>query len=261
MIGEDLRSKLDNHFRIEFGASFSDLRDGETRLLTTTRREAKRFASYLLPLWFARRDNKYIISITPELQSRVESVFNGFTVEDIFSEKGLGKAAELAEDLGGSIHNHGPYYYNTPKTFKPYKGYKVTELKEADRDIFLKHEEWFGAFNGYWNESKHNTRVFTTFESQIPISTAYTMSNSIHAWEIAVWTRREYRRRGYGKAVVSAAVEATFASGKLSLYSTSWENIASRRLAESLGYKLYCQNYAIKTETQEDRINRPKIAW
>ena len=256
-----MRSKLDNHFRIEFGVSFSDLRDGETRFVATARREAKRFAGYLLPVWFARQDNRCIISTSPELQSRVESACDGFTAEEVFSKKGLGKAAELAEEMGGSIHNHGPYFYNTPNTFKPYKGYEVTELRETDRDTFLKHETWFGPFNGYWDESRRNTMVFTIFESNIPVSTAYTMSNSTHAWEIAVWTQQKYRRRDYGKTVVTAAVEATFASGRLSLYSTSWENIASRRLAESLRYQLYCENYAIKTEEKETRINRPRIAW
>jgi len=263
MVWEDLRSKLDGHFRIEFGASFLDLREGETRFVTTARRDARRFAGYFLPVWFARQGNKCIVSISPELQSRVESVFNRFTAKDIFSKKGFCKAANLAEAIGGSIDSLGPYFYNSPDTFKPYKCYEVTELKESDRDIFVRHEDWFGPFNGYWNESKRNTRVFTIFESQIPISTAYTMSKSIYAWEVAVWTRQEYRRRGYGKTVVTAAVEAIFTFGKLSVYCTSWENIASRRLAESLGFQFYCESYAIKTAAQEiqGRTDRYRIAW
>jgi len=262
MAQEEL-SKLDEHFRIEFGASFSDLQEGETRFVVTARREARRFAGYLLPAWFARRGSKCIVSTTVELRSRVGSVFEGFTAEDVFSHEGLSRAASLARTINGTIWNHGPYFYNGLGTFRPYEGYAVTELKESDKDIFLRYEAWFGVFHGYWDESRHNTRVFVIFESGIPVSTAYTMSNSTYAWEYAVWTRQEYRGRGYGKTVVSAAVEATFESGKLPLYSTSWENIASRRLAESLGFRFYCENYAIKTAapTISEQDSQPKIDW
>lgn len=256
------RSQLEAHFRIEFGAFFSDLREGELRFVATVRREAKRFGGYLLPVWFARQDDKCIVSMSPELESRVGSFFNGFTAEDVFSKRGLCKAAELAKAIGGSLHpKHGPCYYNSPQMFRPYKRYEVTELRESDRDIFLSHKDWFGPFEGYWSESRRNTRVFTIFELDIPVSTAYTMSNSIYAWEIAVWTREGHRRRGYGKAVVAAAVEATFASGKLPLYSASWKNAASRQLAESLGFQFYCENYAIMTWPRKGEINLPEIAW
>jgi len=96
MAQEEL-SKLDEHFRIEFGASFSDLHEGETRFVVTARREARRFAGYLLPVWFARLGSKCIVSTTPELRSRVESVLEGFTAEDVFSHKGLSRAAGLAK--------------------------------------------------------------------------------------------------------------------------------------------------------------------
>ncbi len=260
---EDLKSKLEGHFRIEFGASFSDLGDGEIRFGTTKRREAKRFSGYLLPIWLARQNSKCIVSISPELQSEVESVFEGLTASEIFSKKGLRKASNLAESIGGSVHNHGPYFHNGPETFKPYTRYKVIELRESDRDIFERHDDWFGAFTGYWSETKRNTKVFAIFESDIPVSTAYTMCNSVYAWEYAVWTRRECRGRGYGKAVVTAAVETTLACEKLPIYSTSWENIASRRLAESLGFQFYCESYAIKIGDRETQggTGRPAISW
>jgi len=263
MENEDLRSKLDSHFRVEFGASFSDLLESETRLVTTPRREAKRFAGYLLPVWFARQGDKCIISVSPELQSSAETAFDRLVAEDIFSCEGLSKAADLGEAVKGSLWNHGPYFYNTPQAFKPSRLYEVVELKASDKGVFLEHADWFGLFNGYWNESRRKTRVFTIFESGIPVSTTYTMANSASAWQYAVWTRKEYRRRGYGKAVVSAAVEETLKCGKLPLYSTSWENIASRTLAESLGFQFYCENYAIKIPDQcaEERPDRPTIDW
>lgn len=263
MADEKTRSNLVGHFRIEFGASFSDLREGETKIVTTTRREARRFAGYLLPVWLVCKEDRCIISVSPELRSKVKSSFVGLATEDMFSEEGLSRATSLADCINGFIWNQGPYFYNNPQTFKPCRLYEVSELKECDKDVFIKYKDWFGSYDDYWNEWKHNTRVFTIFKSGIPVSTSYTMTNSKHAWEYAVWTREEYRRKGYGKSVVSAAVKETLKCEKLPLYSTSWDNIVSIRLAESLGFQFYCESYAIKIPPENIPVqpNRPEIEW
>jgi len=263
MLDEKIRSALDGHFLIEFGASFSELREGEIKIVTTVRREARRFAGYLLPVWIARKEDMCIISVSPELRSKVKSCFDGLTTKDMFSEEGLSIAASLAKTVNGSIWNRGPYFFNSPQTFKPCRFYEVTEIKECNKDVFVKYKDWFGSFDDYWNEWKHNTRVFTIFKSSIPVSTSYTMTISKRAWEYAVWTCDEYRGKGYGKSVVSAAVEETLKCEKLPLYSTSWYNIASIRLAESLGFQFYCENYAIKIPPENILVqpNRPKIEW
>lgn len=54
--------------------------------------------------------------------------------------------------------------------------------------------------------------------------------------EIAVNTKPEYRRRGWGRSVVSAMANYLLESGRIPLYAVAEENIASIQLAEALGF-------------------------
>jgi predicted GNAT family acetyltransferase len=57
--------------------------------------------------------------------------------------------------------------------------------------------------------------------------------------EVGVDTHPDFRRRGFGKAVVSAMTEALLKQGRIPVYRCSEDNIASLRLAQSVGYETY----------------------
>lgn len=59
------------------------------------------------------------------------------------------------------------------------------------------------------------------------------------AAEAGVETLPDHRAKGYGAAVVAAWAGAVRREGLLPLYSTSWDNAASRALAARLGLVLY----------------------
>ena len=56
-----------------------------------------------------------------------------------------------------------------------------------------------------------------------------------HAHEAGVDTNRDFRRRGYAACAVTAWARAVREMDRIPLYSTSWENVASRALAKKLG--------------------------
>jgi GNAT superfamily N-acetyltransferase len=70
-------------------------------------------------------------------------------------------------------------------------------------------------------------------------------------WQIGVDTLPDFRRRGIGKAVVSAVTKYILGQGAIPYYSTLESNIASRRIATSLGYRpawveLYAREKMVK---------------
>ena len=77
-------------------------------------------------------------------------------------------------------------------------------------------------------------------------SLCYSARNTPHAAEAGVDTREEFRGRGYAPAVVSAWARAVRAEARIPLYSTSWDNLASRSVARKLGLILYGADLSIE---------------
>lgn len=67
------------------------------------------------------------------------------------------------------------------------------------------------------------------------ISRAWSVRSNIRSCEIAVETHGDFRRRGYGKQVVSAWVKSVLDSGKVPIYSHRKGNLESAALARSVG--------------------------
>ena len=61
-----------------------------------------------------------------------------------------------------------------------------------------------------------------------------------------VFTLASVRRRGFAKAVVSATTNAVLKSGRVPIYGTSDDNVASKRTALSVGYKEYAWNLSVR---------------
>jgi RimJ/RimL family protein N-acetyltransferase len=66
------------------------------------------------------------------------------------------------------------------------------------------------------------------------------------AAEAGVKTLEEFRGRGYAPAVVGAWGQAVRAEGRIPLYSTSWDNPASRSVARKLGLVLYGADFSVE---------------
>lgn len=73
----------------------------------------------------------------------------------------------------------------------------------------------------------------------------FSARNTPLAAEAGVDTLEEFRGRGYAPAVVAAWARAVRLEGRIPLYSTSWDNLASRSVARKLGLDLYGTDLSI----------------
>ena len=76
-------------------------------------------------------------------------------------------------------------------------------------------------------------------------SVCFSARNTPIAAKAGVHTREEFRGRGYASAVVAAWARAVRREGRIPLYSTSWDNLASRSVARKLGLVLYGADLSI----------------
>jgi RimJ/RimL family protein N-acetyltransferase len=77
-------------------------------------------------------------------------------------------------------------------------------------------------------------------------SVCFSARNTSIAAEAGVQTREEFRGRGYAPAVVAAWARAVRQEERIPLYSTSWDNLASRSVARKLGLLLYGVDLSIE---------------
>ena len=77
------------------------------------------------------------------------------------------------------------------------------------------------------------------------VSVCASVRISPQADEAGVETLPDWRRKGYAAGAVATWAGLVMASGKLALYSTSWNNTASRSLAGRLGLTQFGAEYCI----------------
>ncbi|MGC8488877.1 MAG: GNAT family N-acetyltransferase [Clostridia bacterium] len=77
------------------------------------------------------------------------------------------------------------------------------------------------------------------------VSVAFSARWGSQAVEAGVDTAEAFRGQGLAPRVVAAWAQATLALGRLPLYSTSWDNGASRAVARKLDLRLYAAEWAL----------------
>jgi RimJ/RimL family protein N-acetyltransferase len=86
--------------------------------------------------------------------------------------------------------------------------------------------------------------AFEPESAEVP-SRCYSSRVGERADEAGVETPTEHRGRGYAPIAVAAWARRVQAEGRLALYSTSWENRASQRVAEKLRGRLYGEDWHV----------------
>jgi predicted GNAT family acetyltransferase len=79
-----------------------------------------------------------------------------------------------------------------------------------------------------------------------PVSVCFCARSSEEAAEAGVATAEEFRGRGFAQRVTAAWALSIRADGRIPLYSTSWNNAASRRVARKLNLRTYASGWSLR---------------
>jgi RimJ/RimL family protein N-acetyltransferase len=136
----------------------------------------------------------------------------------------------LDERYGGTVVNSGPGYlipdgiaYDTDAELVD----PTTPRRELDRPETWEPNEWqelLAGTLGPWAIALRDGRV---------AAVAHTPASTERAAEIGIWTHPDFR--GQGLAAATTAHWARVASGRTLFYSTSADNLSSKRVAARLG--------------------------
>jgi RimJ/RimL family protein N-acetyltransferase len=93
---------------------------------------------------------------------------------------------------------------------------------------------------------ERGSKLFALVADGRAVSVCASVRETPFCHEAGVETLSEYRGRGFAADTVSAWARDTFASNLIPLYSTSWENKASRRVAMKLGLRMYGSDFHVQ---------------
>jgi hypothetical protein len=105
---------------------------------------------------------------------------------------------------------------------------------------------WRGAFPWLAAEFEAVAPVAIAFEAGQPAAICHSPRGlTAEAAEAGVETVESFRGRGLATAAVACWARAVRRSGRIALYSTSWENRASQGVARRLSARLYGEDWAL----------------
>jgi RimJ/RimL family protein N-acetyltransferase len=96
-----------------------------------------------------------------------------------------------------------------------------------------------------WLATPANGPVAAVVDQERAVSVCFCSRITPLAAEAGLETVPAYRGKGYAPRAVSGWAAAIQRSGRLALYSTSWDNHASQRVASKLGARLYGEDWSI----------------
>lgn len=178
----------------------------------------------------ARRERlAAILSVQPPISDCADALVHPSDLEAI--------RAALAEPAS-SVHGYcGPAFFFPKQLPATDRAELLAEIPEAAlRGPFA----WLS--NG--GEASHPIAVVRAHSGEVA-SVCHSARSTSGAAEAGVETAGEYRGRGYGSLAVVKWAAAVREGGRLPLYSTEWENTASRALARSLGLICYAEDLHI----------------
>ena len=87
--------------------------------------------------------------------------------------------------------------------------------------------------------------VSAVVENGKAVSICHSARRSVDAEEAGVNTIPSHEGKGYGTAAVACWARIVKENGRIPLYSTSWDNTASQRVARKLGLRMYGSHFHV----------------
>jgi len=146
---------------------------------------------------------------------------------------------ELLESFAPISREYGGPAFVLPEL--PYSDGNIARvLSHEDRALLSPHFDWLIA--------KFETAepVAGVIEDGAVVSICRCARNRTAAVEAGIETAPEYRGRGFAKHAAARWASAIRARNMIPLYSTSWDNIASQRIAAALGAEQYAVDYNLR---------------
>jgi hypothetical protein len=143
----------------------------------------------------------------------------------------------VTEDGPISHQWHGPAYAFDGPARDPHPD--VVEIRD-ERDLFVG-----PPFEDFRTDLDHHRPLFAIVCDGMVVSAGFSARTTDREAEAGVNTHVDHRGQGYGAAVVNSWRLAIERSGRVPLYSTSYDNASSQAVTRRLGLRQYAETFSL----------------
>lgn len=156
--------------------------------------------------------------------SKVENIRS--SILDSAEIKPMTIIGQLQEEKAVDSISFGPAFI-FPKVGKEFGA--TIQITETNRNLLMPD------FPFLFQELEYKTPVLAVIRDDKIVSICHSSRKTARAAEAGLYTAENSRGRGYASAVAIAWARELQSHGKMALYSTSWDNLASQSVARHLG--------------------------
>ncbi|WP_233698780.1 GNAT family N-acetyltransferase [Paenibacillus profundus] len=118
----------------------------------------------------------------------------------------------------------------------------ITVIDGSNKQLLNKH------FGGLINELDDRSPIVGYIVNKEAVSVCCSARKTSKAAEASLMTVEQFRGKGLAQKVVYGWSKEIFGQGLIPLYSTSWDNLSSQKVAQKLGLVQYGVDFNISTE-------------
>jgi GNAT superfamily N-acetyltransferase len=254
----DARQTVDRWMSIRTGVAIADLKPGQVGVATCDRRSyAELGYGYVRLLWVVHLGDRAAVSVHPAALAEVSRLVWGREPDAVLSQGFMREAhAALRAALPGVTVGgppEGPGDVGI-KFYHPGDAPEVASEGEARVLTPADVDRWRGP-REYMSVATHpcaaRGEAFGLFLGERSVAEVMTHEPSVAEMahliaEDGIEVARDYRRRGYGKAVLAAWTREMQRLGRVCVHGTSLGNAGSMALARSIGYVEYARNWTLR---------------
>jgi len=184
----------------------------------------------------------------PELLWELLTSVEGWDCVDVSSECAEALGTIIERETGRKVRYYGDVYHVLSKPVVGFQNEAVRQLTLDDLDLLESSPEdlrgcGFGSTRRLLEEGFVACAIVTGEVAAI----AHTSARTDRYADIGVFTKEEWRRRGFVTAAASIVAKQIQAAGQIPTWSTGEDNFASFRVAQKLGFiEVSRRTYIIK---------------
>lgn len=221
---------IDSYWASRFGCPMDELRQPGVQVIASDQVDPTRIAVLELhTTTLVRTADVHRDILVPWSKSLAEDALRSAEAVAEAFEKGAWRASPSEK-----------VFYLAPEKFCPFRKSEVRQLTPDDSEaLTLMHRGCSLQEQQAGEVSIDHPAIFGAFVGDQIVAAASLIDQDAHISDVGVLVHRDFRRRGFGRAVVSATSQWGLEHNRIVQYWRLCSNTGSARIADSLGFTEY----------------------